>query len=336
MFFGVPTAQVVSLLFIVPSVAALVWRHRSGRGTDDPPTHPELATWGALGRPVDPEVAAAKTTTNRLRRRPIGGATRTNRSTSSSRWPGPTDGRARDHPAAPAALPARGSRPKPWPRPEGEPSKGSPGSVARPNRGLAPLSGPAAARPLRALRRRSLPDPDRRPAPSAARRVSAGRGGPPRLDGSVRGDACAPGRAPCLVPRQCPIDLHVALSRAPDPRPRRAAAGLARRYRRGPARRFGAGRGRQRRRLRPDARGHRQRAARPARAVPDGLGGDRTAHGCLDRAPRDGRDRGALSRSPDGVADPAAHHGPGAGGPRGLPTRCRPPARARSWRSRAG
>ena len=51
-FFSIPTAQIVSLLFIVPSLAALVWRHRPGHPTDDPPTHPERATWGALGRPV--------------------------------------------------------------------------------------------------------------------------------------------------------------------------------------------------------------------------------------------------------------------------------------------
>jgi phosphatidylglycerol:prolipoprotein diacylglycerol transferase len=58
MFFGIPTAQIVSLLFIVPSVVALVWRHRSGRLADDPPTRPGLASWGALGRPADPAAAA--------------------------------------------------------------------------------------------------------------------------------------------------------------------------------------------------------------------------------------------------------------------------------------
>jgi phosphatidylglycerol:prolipoprotein diacylglycerol transferase len=53
-FFGVPTAQIVSLLFIVPALALLVWRHRSGHPADDPPSRPEQATWGALGRPIDP------------------------------------------------------------------------------------------------------------------------------------------------------------------------------------------------------------------------------------------------------------------------------------------
>jgi phosphatidylglycerol:prolipoprotein diacylglycerol transferase len=53
-FFGVPMAQIVSLLFIVPALAILIWRHRSGHPSDDPPSRPERATWGALGRPVEP------------------------------------------------------------------------------------------------------------------------------------------------------------------------------------------------------------------------------------------------------------------------------------------
>ncbi len=54
-FFGVPTAQVVSIGFIVPALAILVWRHRPGHPLDDPPTNPDVATWGALGRPVEPD-----------------------------------------------------------------------------------------------------------------------------------------------------------------------------------------------------------------------------------------------------------------------------------------
>ncbi len=54
-FFGIPTAQVVSLAFIVASLAILVWRHRPGHPLDDPPTNPAVATWGAVGRPVDPD-----------------------------------------------------------------------------------------------------------------------------------------------------------------------------------------------------------------------------------------------------------------------------------------
>ncbi|MEX1168745.1 MAG: prolipoprotein diacylglyceryl transferase, partial [Chloroflexota bacterium] len=52
-FLGIPTAQIVSLLFIVPSLAILVWRHRPGHPDDDPPSRPAVATWGALGRHVD-------------------------------------------------------------------------------------------------------------------------------------------------------------------------------------------------------------------------------------------------------------------------------------------
>jgi phosphatidylglycerol:prolipoprotein diacylglycerol transferase len=51
-FLGIPTAQIVSLLFIVPSLAILIWRHRPGHPDDDPPSRPAEATWGALGRPA--------------------------------------------------------------------------------------------------------------------------------------------------------------------------------------------------------------------------------------------------------------------------------------------
>ena len=93
---------------------------------------------------------------------------------------------------------------------------------------------------------------------------------------------------------------------------------------------------RQRRRLRPDARGHRQRAARPDRPVPDRLGGHRPAHRRADRAARDRRHRGAVPRPADGVAGPAGHLGPGPGraGTRRAAARRR--ARARSSTSPAG
>ena len=51
-FFGVPTAQIVSLLFIVPALAILLWRHRDRDPVDDPPSRPEAATWGAPGSPA--------------------------------------------------------------------------------------------------------------------------------------------------------------------------------------------------------------------------------------------------------------------------------------------
>jgi hypothetical protein len=57
-FFGVPTAEIVSIVVIAIGVAGLIHRHRPRRAADRPPTRPELATWGALGatwmtRPID-------------------------------------------------------------------------------------------------------------------------------------------------------------------------------------------------------------------------------------------------------------------------------------------
>lgn len=51
-FFGIPTAQVVSVVLIIAAVLALAWRHRPGHALDDPPSRPEAATWGAIGRPL--------------------------------------------------------------------------------------------------------------------------------------------------------------------------------------------------------------------------------------------------------------------------------------------
>jgi phosphatidylglycerol:prolipoprotein diacylglycerol transferase len=53
-FFGVPMAQIVSLLFVLPALIILAWRHRHGHPVDDPPSLPDVATWGARGRPVEP------------------------------------------------------------------------------------------------------------------------------------------------------------------------------------------------------------------------------------------------------------------------------------------
>jgi hypothetical protein len=57
-FEGYPVAQLVSLGFIIPSLLILAWRHRPGHPDDDPPTFPEIATWGALGRPVESALGA--------------------------------------------------------------------------------------------------------------------------------------------------------------------------------------------------------------------------------------------------------------------------------------
>jgi phosphatidylglycerol---prolipoprotein diacylglyceryl transferase len=53
-FFGVPTAQIVSALFILVALVILAWRHRRNQPLDEPATFPRAQTWGAIGRPVDP------------------------------------------------------------------------------------------------------------------------------------------------------------------------------------------------------------------------------------------------------------------------------------------
>ncbi len=61
-FFEVPTAQIVSLLFIIPALLILAWRHRPDHPSDDPASRPDVATWGAPGRapePRDPDVIDA-------------------------------------------------------------------------------------------------------------------------------------------------------------------------------------------------------------------------------------------------------------------------------------
>ncbi len=57
-FNGIPTAQLVSLAFIIPSLVFLILRHAPREAADAPATYPEVATWGALGRTaVDPDAA---------------------------------------------------------------------------------------------------------------------------------------------------------------------------------------------------------------------------------------------------------------------------------------
>lgn len=57
-FFGVPTAQIVSIIFIVVGIAGLLVRHNPNRPADRPAANPQVQTWGALGatwmtKPVD-------------------------------------------------------------------------------------------------------------------------------------------------------------------------------------------------------------------------------------------------------------------------------------------
>ena len=86
-------------------------------------------------------------------------------------------------------------------------------------------------RPVRAVRALPVPDRDVRPGAPADGRLPPRRRRPSRLDGSVRRHACPAARAALLVPRQRPVDLHVALAGALHPPPRRPAPGVARRRR---------------------------------------------------------------------------------------------------------
>ncbi|HET7168694.1 MAG TPA: hypothetical protein VFI69_05785, partial [Candidatus Limnocylindrales bacterium] len=57
-FFGVPTAQLVSIVIIAIGIGGLIVRHTRPHAADRPPTHPQVATWGALGatwmtKPID-------------------------------------------------------------------------------------------------------------------------------------------------------------------------------------------------------------------------------------------------------------------------------------------
>src|SRR4029450_7741051 len=60
-FFGIPTAQIVSALFVVSALVILARRHRRGHPLDDPRSRPGGAPWGAIGRPVEPTDDDAET-----------------------------------------------------------------------------------------------------------------------------------------------------------------------------------------------------------------------------------------------------------------------------------
>ena len=75
-FFGVPTAQIVSIAFIAVGVIGLFVRHRRGHEADPPATRADVATWGALGetwmsKPIDePWAHAGDLTGGRVDRAP--------------------------------------------------------------------------------------------------------------------------------------------------------------------------------------------------------------------------------------------------------------------------
>ena len=57
-FFGVPTAQIVSIAFMVVGIGGLLVRHNPNRPPDRPAANPQAQTWGALGptwmtKPID-------------------------------------------------------------------------------------------------------------------------------------------------------------------------------------------------------------------------------------------------------------------------------------------
>jgi phosphatidylglycerol---prolipoprotein diacylglyceryl transferase len=54
-FYGVPTATLVSIVFIAIGIGGLIHRHRPRHAPDAPPAFPHLARWGAIG---DPELFA--------------------------------------------------------------------------------------------------------------------------------------------------------------------------------------------------------------------------------------------------------------------------------------
>ena len=64
-FFGIPTAQVVSLVFVAVAIAILIYRHRPGAGAG------EAAGGRADG--VDPSSAAATASTTALPDEPVPG-----------------------------------------------------------------------------------------------------------------------------------------------------------------------------------------------------------------------------------------------------------------------
>ena len=73
-FFGIPTAQIVSMAFIAVGVVGLFLRHRASGMGDRPPSNPQVATWGALGaawmtRPIDEPWANVAGARRRRRRR---------------------------------------------------------------------------------------------------------------------------------------------------------------------------------------------------------------------------------------------------------------------------
>ena len=230
----------------------LLWRHRPGHPIDAPATHPEVATWGAIGGPVadddddddeydddEDEYDDDEDERRRRGRRPTtrrdddasDDDERTSTATPSPRptatpSPRPTS-RPSPRPATDRPTPDMTAAPGSRPRrpPPGRVIAGGPGGRAgrrgrRPglawsttgSEGVDPLSPPPAGRPVRPVRRLPVPDPDLGPGAPADGRLPARRGRPSGLDGPVRRDARHPGAASGVVPRQRAVDVHDALA----------------------------------------------------------------------------------------------------------------------------
>ena len=263
-FDGFAVAQIVSLMFIVPALLILAWRHRPNHPDDDPPTFPAIATWGAPGRAVDfepvPESEAAADADRTSDARPRSGADRLTVADPDGPDAPRRVAEARTSPGSPGRCPRR--RPgrarlaRPRTRVEGEPPGPCPGRPrpARPVRGV-PVQGRTAGR-------------ERLPVGGGYLLVAAIHRGwmDPFLD-----HARPAARASGLVPRQRPVGVQREVARVAAPSGRRDAARLARRRRCRAARRFGAGGPRQRRRVRPGA-GRRRRPVRRTGSPHSGSG----------------------------------------------------------------
>ena len=317
-------------LFIVPSLAVLIWRHRPAAPDRRPADRRRRRDRGApVDRPSRRGPPTAPTTDDADRR-----------ALSRARRP---DADARPEPAA-----GRPTSPPPAAGRAGLARGAAPPRAAAPREGLAWLGRPPESRASVLLPAR--PAWSRGSSSSCVFRFRIRTAGPraPAAPAATCWSAAAHRgwmdpfvvlHALPIEPRawflgSAPVDVHLALAGVAHPPARRAAARLARRRRRRAARRVGAG-GR-RATAASSSRCPRARVSGPpGRLGPFrvGLGAHRAADGRADRAARDGRHRGALPRPADGVADPAARPRPrrcsGWSADAPLPPRAR--ARSSTW-----
>ena len=245
---GVPTATIVSVLIIVGTLVVLAVRHRPGAADSD--------RWGD---PPEPAVGAALAEVGVSADAPTGSGADEVAGLAVETTDEPTDGGGDRSPGrwslttwplggSEAALATTGSTPDAvspspatLPPDPGRARGGSPGGRPRGPRWLGRTPEAKASLLYRFLRlvarfacSGSFGSGSRRPA-----RSTCPGGGYLLVGAAHRGWMdpfvvmhALPAAAARLVPGQRPVDLHVALARAPDPQSRRPAAGLARRDRR--------------------------------------------------------------------------------------------------------